>query len=227
MLRKGAEGLVVDEIEKREALRVELAQRLNMEEITWTQKAREKWIKESDRNTKYFHCLASHKRRFNYIEELTIDGWRVRGKDLLKHEVRNFFAGLHFRRISDDNIINLEGEFIENEIYEALRDCNGNKAPNPDRFNIKFLQEFWYIIKGDVVEIFREMHETGLFLKSLNTTFLVLIAKKEGANNIKDFRPVSLMGCIYKLISNVLARRLARVLGEVIGDCQHAFIEGR
>lgn len=35
------------------------------------------------------------------------------------------------------------------------------------------------------------------------------------------------MGCIYKLIVKVLTARLAKVLGEVISECQHVFMEGR
>lgn len=45
----------------------------------------------------------------------------------------------------------------------------------------------------------------------------------KGNKDIKKFRPISLLGCIYKLISKLLARRLTKVLGE----SQHAFVEGR
>lgn len=62
---------------------------------------------------------------------------------------------------------------------------------------------------------------------SIKTTCLVLIAKKQGAKDIKEFMPINLVGCIYKLIAKVFARQLSRVLGEVIRECQHAFIEGR
>lgn len=64
-------------------------------------------------------------------------------------------------------------------------------------------------------------------MRSLNTTFIVLIAKKRGAKEIKDFRPISSVGYIYKLIVEVLANRLSKVLGEIIGECQHTFVGGR
>lgn len=48
-------------------------------------------------------------------------------------------------------------------------------------------------MKGNILELFKESHEYGSFIKSLNSSFLVLNAKVEGAVNIKDFRPISLV----------------------------------
>ncbi|RVW36390.1 hypothetical protein CK203_083809 [Vitis vinifera] len=69
------------------------------------------------------------------------------------------------------------------------------------------------------------LHET--FQRSLNSTFLVLIPKKEGAEDLRDFRPISLVGSVYKLLAKVLANRLKLVMGEVISDSHQAFIQGR
>lgn len=65
------EGLSSVDNEKRDGMRVDLAKRLHMEEAC-RQKARENWPKDGNRNTKYFHCLAKH-RRCNYVEELYIE----------------------------------------------------------------------------------------------------------------------------------------------------------
>ncbi|RVW45727.1 Transposon TX1 uncharacterized 149 kDa protein [Vitis vinifera] len=64
-------------------------------------------------------------------------------------------------------------------------------------------------------------------LRSLNSTFLLLIPKKEGAEDLRDFRPISLVGSVYKLLAKVLANRLKSVMGEVISDSQQAFVQGR
>lgn len=44
---------------------------------------------------------------------------------------------------------------------------------------------------------------------------------------MKQFKPVSLVSSIYKLIGKVLARRMAKVINKVIGDCRHVLVEGR
>lgn len=74
------------------------------------------------------------------------------------------------------------------------------------------------MIKKDVLAVLNEFHRTTSFVNSINSTFLVLISKVVGGKNIKNFRPISLVGSIYKLISKVLAKRLFKVLDEVIGE---------
>ena len=64
-------------------------------------------------------------------------------------------------------------------------------------------------------------------MKKLNTTFLVLVPKKGGAEDFKDFRPISLVGSLYKLLAKVLANRLKRVMHKLINITQNAFVEGR
>lgn len=141
--------------------------------------------------------------------------------------VRPKLDRLHFNSISEASRQMLETAFMEEKIMHGLKFCNGNKDPGPDDFSMKFLQVFWDLLKEDIMAIFKDLHTSGKFVKSINTTFITLIPKRIGANEFKEFRPISLVGCIYKLIVKVLARRLSKVLGEVIGDCQHAFVGGR
>ena len=53
--------------------------------------------------------------------------------------------------------------------------------------------------------LFHNFHTQAVFEKCLNALFLALIPKKVDAVEVKDFRPISLVGGIYKIISKVLA----------------------
>ena len=75
--------------------------------------------------------------------------------------------------------------------------------------------------------MFKEFHEQNVFLKSLNTTFLVLIPKKGGAEELGDFRPISLLGGLYKLLAKVLANKIKNMIGRVVSSDQNAFVMGR
>ena len=76
------------------------------------------------------------------------------------------------------------------------------------------------------MNFFRQFHETGSFVKSLNATFLVLIPRKGGVEDLKDFRPISLVGGLYKWLAKVLANRMKGVLAKVISTSQNVFVEG-
>ena len=61
----------------------------------------------------------------------------------------------------------------------------------------------------------------------LNSAFVTLLPKKEDASNIKDFRPISLVHSFAKLVTKILANRLAGFLNQLISPNQSAFIKGR
>ena len=56
---------------------------------------------------------------------------------------------------------------------------------------------------------------------------LALIPKKFDAVDVQDFRPISLVGGMYKIIAKVLANRMRRAIHSLISDSQNAFVKGR
>ena len=103
----------------------------------------------------------------------------------------------------------------------------GDKAPGPDGFTMAFFHHCWSVVEKDVMDVFDFFHRHSMFERSLNASFLTLIPKKSNAVNIKDFRPISLVGSVYKLLSKVLANRLRAVLDKLISETQNSFVGGR
>ena len=56
--------------------------------------------------------------------------------------------------------------------------------------------------------MFRDFFSNGKFVRSINSTFLVSSQRKGGIEDLMDFRPISLVGSLYKLLSEVLANDL-------------------
>ncbi|RVX07712.1 LINE-1 reverse transcriptase-like [Vitis vinifera] len=135
--------------------------------------------------------------------------------------------GLQLKSLDLSEAEALEVPFTEEEIFSALMDMNGDKAPGPDGFTVAFWQACWDFVKEEVVELFKEFYDQKSFAKSLNSTFLVIIPKKGGAEDLGEFRPISLLGGLYKLMAKVLANRLKMVLDKVVSADQNAFVRGR
>lgn len=61
----------------------------------------------------------------------------------------------------------------------------------------------------------------------INTTAIILISKVKVPTAVKDYRPIACCTTMYKIISKVLTNRMKKVMGDIIGQAQSAFIEGR
>ena len=72
------------------------------------------------------------------------------------------------------------------------------KAPCPNGFPIEFFPKFWDIINHDFLEVVKESYSSKQRLWALNSTFLTLIPKREGANQHNFFGPLAL--CNVKLL---------------------------
>ena len=74
------------------------------------------------------------------------------------------------------------------------------------------------MVKEDVLRVFREFFEHGTFIRSLNATFLVLIPKKDSVEDLGEFRPISQVGSLYKLLAKVLANKRKKVVGKGVSE---------
>ena len=167
---------------------------VSLEETHWRQHSRELWLREGDNNTGYFHRMVAAHRRSNHMDRIKIGGvWLNEEKDV-REGVANAFQhlltensdwkadieGLQLEQLNQQEAENLEQPFSEEEIHSAPMEMNGDKAPGPDGFSMAFWQRCWVIVKEEVLEMFKEFYEQSVFIKSMNSTFLVLIPKKGG-----------------------------------------------
>ena len=134
---------------------------------------------------------------------------------------------LSFSRITEVEAASLEEPFTEEEVKATLIEMNGDKAPGPDGFTTAFWQHCWDIVKEEVLLMFKDFHEKARFVRSLNSTFIVLVPKKGGGEDIKYFRLINFVNSLYKLIAKVLVNRLKKVTSKLVNTAQNAFVAGR
>jgi hypothetical protein len=110
---------------------------------------------------------------------------------------------------------------------EVIKERPNEKSPGPDGFTGLFYKVAWGIIKVDI------MHAINAFwsqdfrsLYHLNDAYMILLKKKKHAEEIRDYRPISLMHSFGKLLTKCMANWLARVLGALVHRNQSVFIKG-
>ncbi|KAG5598653.1 hypothetical protein H5410_030023 [Solanum commersonii] len=183
-------ALTEEEIAKKATLFMEYEGCLKNEEVAWRQRSRALWLKKGDRNT------------------LEVQGETISEPNRIKEEIISFYKKLytepkewrpsenisnHPTITTDENEV-LQAAFEEQEVFECLKMCAIDKAPSPDSYTMGFYLKCWDIIKQDIMGAFHNFHSTRMFEKSYNATYIALIPKKKGAKELKDFRPISLIG---------------------------------
>jgi hypothetical protein len=126
------------------------------------------------------------------------------------------------------NLADLDLPFSEEEVWETIKKLPSDKVPGPDGFTGLFYKACWPVIKGDIMAAMSAVWSRKfLNFSNLNSAYITLIAKMEGAEQVKDFRPISLVHSFAKLVTKVLANRLAAKLNDMVSPAQSAFIKGR
>ena len=112
----------------------------------------------------------------------------------------------------------MERRFKKDEVLSVVRDMEGDKALGSNGFSMAFFHHCWRVVERDVLAVFEEFYQHCKFEKSLNATFIALIPKKNDASNIRDFKFISLVESMYKILAKVLANRLKVVLDQLISE---------
>ncbi|GJY54252.1 ribonuclease H-like domain-containing protein [Tanacetum coccineum] len=89
------------------------------------------------------------------------------------------------------------------------------------------IKRFWDTIGNDFIDMVKRFEMDAFIPRGCNSSFIALVPKKCDPIHINDFRPISLIGCQYKVIAKVLANRLLKVVHSVVSDVQTAYIKGR
>nr|GEU60225.1 RNA-directed DNA polymerase, eukaryota [Tanacetum cinerariifolium] len=130
-------------------------------------------------------------------------------------------------KLSADQNLDLDRNVTNDEIKRAVWDCGTDKSPRPDGFTFGFYRRYWDTIEKDVIEAVSFFFTSGTFPKGGNASFIALVPKMQDAKVVKDYRPISLISSLHKIIVKILANRLVRVLGDLVNEVQFAFIVNR
>ncbi|XP_071924940.1 uncharacterized protein [Coffea arabica] len=139
-------------------IKKQLAEAYKEEEIFWSQKARISWLREGDKNTKYFHSYVKGRRVSNNLSKIQReDGSWTNNEDEVVTEIADYFKKLFTsggrdemteilsgipHSITQEMNANLIKEVLEDEIHEALFSMNPEKAPGHDGMTPMFFQKF-------------------------------------------------------------------------------------
>jgi hypothetical protein len=165
-------------------------------------------MKEGDKNTKMFHQKAVWRARKNKIKKLKdAEGIWKEDQTYMELMATYYFKDLFTRDMSlnPDALLSMTQEkvtpamnadlckdFTDDEIGDALFQIGPLKAPGVDGFPARFYQQNWGMIKEEEINAVKLFFVTGRMPEGMNDTAIILIAKIDQPETLKDFRPISL-----------------------------------
>nr|XP_027099065.1 uncharacterized protein LOC113718354 [Coffea arabica] len=220
----------------------ELRHALSIEEQFWRQKSRVKWLKQGDRNSRYFHAVVRQRRVQGMIHRIKKSNgvWVDTNADIATEAISyfsNLFTGslqsasdmqhLISPMISEEDNAKLEEVPSIDEVYRVVRSMDGDSAAGPDGFTGKFFTFAWEVVAQDVYNAILSFFCGAELPRFITSTSIVLIPKKPNPQEFSQFRPISLCNFFNKLLSRILADRVAYVLPKIISPQQTGFVKGR
>lgn len=209
------------------------------------QRAKVRWLKEGDTNTKFFHnCIKRRRFQQRVLEITDKNGYVHETPDGINAAFEEFYKDLlgtasSHRTTVQEEIVKLGAvvteqqaellvmDFTDKEIRDAFFSIPGSKAPGPDGYNSTFFKESWSIIGGEICQAVKDFFQHGKMLKQINCTKVTLIPKVPYPQNVSEFRPIACCNTIYKGITKLICSRLKHVLPKIIAPNQAGFIQGR
>ncbi|KAK4394652.1 putative mitochondrial protein [Sesamum angolense] len=183
------------------------------------QKAKIHFLKQGNKNTKFFYDMVKRNATRNSILAIVKgDGSIITSTPDIAQEFIDFYTSLLG---TEDQILPFDDEIFHwgpsltlefasdlcravtpTEVNAAVFQISDNKAPDPDGY-------------------------TSCFFKKLNHTIIALVPKSGHSPSVADYRSISRCNVIYIVITKIIANRLSPALEHLIDSSQAAFVEGR
>lgn len=109
----------------------------------------------------------------------------------------------------------------------AVKQLANGKASGPDGLPNEFVKVYWEEVKAELYLILLDFYAHRLDLKRYNEARIVMVPKIDSPTAISDYRPISVLNLVPKLIAKILSNRLRRRLPDLISPNQTAFVHGR
>ena len=123
-------------------------------------------------------------------------------------------------KLTPEQAATLTKEVSLGEVEEAISDSKNDKSPGFDGLTPEFYKAVSDLLGDDLVEVINDQLARLVLMESDLEGAMRLLSKVEGVPLVTELRPITLLNTSYKLLSRILSKRLARLLGTLLRSVQ-------
>ena len=149
------------------------------------------------------------------------------------NSIKNFLGPIQHHpvvmnsKLSDEERDELESEITVDELTKSINNANCASAPGADGISNRFIKQYWSFFKNPLLKLCNFCYEKNELPMSFRTANIKLIPKKGDLSKIKNWRPISLLNCFYKIISRTITARLRKYMDKMTPICQKGYSGSR
>jgi hypothetical protein len=211
-------------------------------------RSKAEWHEHGEKSTKYFYNLEKQNQTRKHVRKLMLDnGNTITDPDAILQESYTFYQNLYKKkqntvtdssdefvdqnslpRLSEAEKQDLDSEITVAELHETLLTFKCNTTPGNDGLPYDFYKYFWHSISQCLFECLTCSLTKGILPTSQRQATITLNEKKgKDRSQIKNWRPISLLNCDYKIFSKLLSNRLKKYLPYLIHENQTGYVKHR
>ena len=193
-------------------------------------RSRIKHFEENEKSTRYFFNLEKSRAKSKLWRKIKLDNGNYSNDitTIIKEQVKfytNLFSSEGWNRNSAEKLLenvdtkltneekeDLECPITETELWKCIKQLKKNKSPGED---------------GIISELIKEILDSEKLSHSQSKGILTLLYKKGEREDIKNWRPLTLLNVDYKIVSKLLANRIKPKLCKLSHPDQRGFVPGR
>jgi exonuclease III len=179
-----------------------------------------------------FSPFNNSKDRSDYIAEFYTNIYKK--GNAVDHNISSFLGEdiCNSNYVQDKKLSELERDNMEKpldvaELDHAIKRANKFSANGADGWSYSAIEYFWSIFRSPLANSFNHMVEQGSLQHSFKLVNVKLIPKKDNPQDIGNWRPISLLSCMYKLTSSAITGRIKNVYDKIVSERQKAYSKNK
>ena len=215
-------------------------------------RARMEDIEDGEKCNSYFLSMEKHRANINTIKSLTGEDGRLitkekeiveeigkrfevrynkvqKSREFISNAMRNFTRELNLPSLDEEERERIDAALSVEEISNSLKSMKHGSAPGGDGIPVEFYKVFWVHLKEPLMNCYKFSFEQSILPPSERIGVIALFHKGSelAADNLNNWRPISLTNVDYKILAKAMSIRINRVINKLIGMQQVGFMKGR